>query len=131
MDPKTILIADDETHILNVLTIKLRNAGYHVLAARDGEEAFRLALEHHPDLIITDFQMPRLSGLELCTRLRGQETTRDIPAVMLTARGFSMTEQDLSRNNIRQVINKPFSPREVLSMVRSFIGEVPEAAAAP
>ena len=125
MTMKTILIADDETHILNVLSIKLQNAGYNILSAQDGEEAYRLACDHLPDLVITDYQMPKLSGLELCTRLRGTETTRNIPAVMLTARGFSMTDRDTSQDNIREVITKPFSPREILTLVKKLIGEVP------
>ncbi len=130
MKPKTILIADDETHILNVLSIKLQNAGYTVVTAQDGEEAYRLACAHHPELVITDFQMPRLSGLELCTRLRANPETREIPAVMLTARGFRMADRDAGQDNIREVIPKPFSPREVLSLVQRIIGEVPVETAA-
>jgi two-component system, OmpR family, alkaline phosphatase synthesis response regulator PhoP len=125
MNGRTILIADDETHILNVLSIKLQNAGYNVVTAQDGEEAYQLACEHKPDLVITDYQMPKLSGLELCTRLRGTSGTQDVPAVMLTARGFSMADRDTSQDNIREVITKPFSPREVLALVQRLIGEVP------
>ena len=68
--------------------------------------------------------MPRLSGLELCTRLRSTPATQDVPAVMLTARGFSMADRDTSQDNIREVIAKPFSPREVLSLVQKLIGQV-------
>ena len=125
MNVKTIIIADDETHILNVLSIKLQNAGYNVVTAQDGEEAYRLACAHKPDLVITDYQMPKLSGLELCTRLRGTAATQDVPAVMLTARGFSLADRDTSQDNIREVITKPFSPREVLALVQNIIGQVP------
>lgn len=125
MSAKTIIIADDETHILNVLSIKLQNAGYNIITAQDGEEAYQLACEHRPDLVITDYQMPRLSGLELCTRLRSTSATRYIPAVMLTARGFSLTDRDTTQDNIREVIPKPFSPREVLALVQKLIGDVP------
>jgi len=124
MSCRTVLVADDETHILNVLTIKLQNAGYTVLAAQDGEEAYRLACTNQPDLVITDYQMPRLSGIELCARLRCTPATRDIPAVLLTARGFSMCDRDIVENNIHKVIAKPFSPREVLALVQQLIGEV-------
>lgn len=125
MSAKTIIIADDETHILNVLSIKLQNAGYNIITAQDGEEAYQLACEHRPDLVITDYQMPRLSGLELCTRLRSTSATQYIPAVMLTARGFSLTDRDTTQDNIREVISKPFSPREVLALVQKLIGDVP------
>ncbi|MEE8168952.1 MAG: response regulator, partial [Phycisphaerae bacterium] len=61
MGKKTILVCDDEPHILHVVSMKLRNAGYDVLCAEDGREALALALEHRPDAIVTDYQMPELS----------------------------------------------------------------------
>ena len=120
-DSKTILIADDETHILNILAIKLANAGYTVVTAEDGVEAYDLARTHRPDLIITDFQMPYLSGVELCARLRADAETRDIPAIMLTARGFAISESERSSGNIREVLDKPFSPRELLACVNNIL----------
>ena len=131
MSSPTILIADDETHILNVLTIKLSNAGYHVLTAQDGEEAHRLACAHLPELIITDYQMPLLSGLELCSRLRSSPDTRDIPAILLTARGFSMSQRDKNQDNIREVVTKPFSPREILALAEKLIARAPAATTSP
>ena len=71
---KTILVADDESHILHVVSLKLRNAGYRVVTARDGQEALELAQQEHPDLLITDYHMPQLSGLELCQRLQQAAT---------------------------------------------------------
>ncbi|GMU24929.1 MAG: hypothetical protein AMXMBFR13_50000 [Phycisphaerae bacterium] len=130
MDRKTILVADDETHILNVLSLKLSNAGYRVLPAEDGAEALNLALSEHPDVIITDYQMPRMSGLELCSRLRSHPSTSDIPAILLTARGFSISPQEMAQVNIRSVMSKPFSPREVLSRVQVVLATAPVAGAA-
>ena len=127
MDNRSVLIADDETHILNVLTIKLTNAGYHVLTAQDGEEAHRLACTHLPELIITDYQMPLLSGLELCSRLRNSPDTKDIPAILLTARGFSMSQREKTQDNIREIVTKPFSPREILALAERLIARVPAA----
>lgn len=123
MDMKTILIADDETHILNVLSIKLKNAGYSVITAEDGAEAYGLACTQKPDLVITDYQMPKLSGLELCSKLTCEPATSDVSAILLTARGFSLSEEDMRLGNIREVITKPFSPRKVLSRVRELLGE--------
>ena len=131
MDTRTILIADDETHILNVLTIKLQNAGYRVITAQDGEEAHRLACEHLPELIITDYQMPLLSGLELCSRLRSSPATKDIPAILLTARGFSMSQHEKTQDNIREVVTKPFSPREILALADRLIAQEPAATTIP
>src|SRR5438874_7860892 len=91
---KTILVADDETHILHVVSLKLRNAGYRVLTARDGQEAFEIASAEKPDLLITDYHMPQLSGLELCQKLKQDPATRLIPAIMLTARGYHLEPHD-------------------------------------
>ena len=118
---KTILVCDDEPHIVHVVAAKLRNGGYEVITASDGEEALALAMQHVPDLIFTDYQMPALSGLELCARLRTCPKTRSIPTVMLTARGFQMNPHDLHENNVRKVLAKPFSPREILSTAKEIL----------
>ncbi len=124
MSQGSILVCDDEPHIVHVVSTKLRNAGYDVITASDGEEAFELAREKRPDLLITDYQMPCLSGLELCAKLRTDEATKAMPVIMLTARGFSLSLEELAKTNIRQVLPKPFSPREVLSIVESALGRV-------
>jgi len=118
---KKILVVDDEAHILHVVSMKLRNAGFEVITAVDGEEALELCASERPDLLITDFQMPFLSGLELCRRLRACEPTRDIPAIMLTARGFDLEPHDMADAGIAAVLAKPFSPREVLQRVNDLL----------
>lgn len=117
-----ILVVDDETHILHVVSLKLANAGYDVITAEDGEEALGIAIERRPDLVITDYQMPFMTGLELCIQLKGHELTRQTPALMLTARGFSLDAEQLDQTNIAGVLSKPFSPREVLTEVQELIG---------
>ncbi len=112
-----ILAVDDEAHILHVVSLKLKNAGYEVLTAQDGEEGLAMAIERRPNLVITDYQMPFMTGLELCLKLKEHEATADVPALMLTARGFSLSQEDLERTNIGGVLSKPFSPREVLARV--------------
>ena len=112
-----VLIVDDEVHILHVIALKLRNARYEVITSQDGRDALELAQVELPDLIITDYQMPHLSGLELCQRLRQIPSTRNIPAVMLTARGFSLDEAAMAAAGIKMCINKPFAPRELLRLV--------------
>jgi len=125
---KKILVADDEAHILHVLSMKLRNAGYDVITAVDGEEALDLCLAERPDLVITDFQMPLKSGLDLCRELRAHQATRDTPAMMLTAREFDIDRQELIDAGISVVLAKPFGPREVLTKVRELLGEPQPAA---
>jgi two-component system alkaline phosphatase synthesis response regulator PhoP len=121
MGEKTILVADDETHILHVVSLKLRNAGFHVLTARDGQEALELAQSELPDLIITDYHMPQLSGLELCQRLKQDPATRGIPAIMLTARGYHLEPHDTQENGILRMLSKPFSPRQLLTTVNEML----------
>ncbi|MBS3735082.1 MAG: response regulator [Phycisphaerae bacterium] len=110
---KNVLVVDDEAHILHVVSMKLRNAGYAVTTAMDGEEALELCRAEPPDLLITDYQMPLLSGVELCKALRRNEQTRDIPAIMLTARGFDIDAEETRQAGITVVLSKPFSPREM------------------
>ena len=118
---KRVLVADDEAHILHVLSMKLRKAGFEVLTAVDGEEALEVCIAEKPDLVITDYQMPIMSGLEFCKKLRCRKETRGIPAIMLTARGFDIEAQEMIAAGIALVLAKPFSPREILEKVTDLL----------
>lgn len=122
--PKKVLVVDDEVHILHVVSLKLRNAGYAVITAQDGQEALEIAQMELPDLIITDFQMPHLSGLELCQRLKQHPATKEIPAIMLTARGFALDDSAIASTGIKRCLHKPFSPRQVLLEAEEILGTV-------
>jgi CheY-like chemotaxis protein len=124
---KTILVADDESHILNVVSLKLTNAGYTVFTAVDGQEALELATAQRPDLLITDYHMPQLSGLELCQRLRQNPATAGIPTIMLTARGYSLEPSDTEQNGINCMLSKPFSPRQLLATVGQMLANAAAA----
>jgi len=126
MSEKTILVADDESHILSVVSLKLRNAGFHVLTASDGQEALDVALQDRPDLLITDYHMPLLSGLELCQRLRQADAM--IPAILLTARGYNLEPCDTTNSGILRTVSKPFSPRQLLATVQEVLRETEIAA---
>ena len=130
MAEKTILVADDESHIVNVVSLKLRNAGFRVLTAADGQEALEVAGAEKPDLLITDYHMPRLSGIELCRRLKQDPRTASIPAIMLTARGYHLEEQDHSDHGIMEMMSKPFSPRHLLATVNQVLERAGARAAA-
>ena len=121
MNERTILVADDESHILHVVSLKLRNAGFRVITARDGAEALEMAQNEHPDLLITDYHMPELSGLELCRRLKQDEKTCKIPAIMLTARGYHLEPHDTEQSGILRMLSKPFSPRQLLATVNEVL----------
>jgi two-component system, OmpR family, alkaline phosphatase synthesis response regulator PhoP len=123
MITKKILVADDESHILHVVSLKLRNAGYSVITAADGQEALELAQAERPDLLITDYHMPQLSGLELCQKLKQDPATAHIPAIMLTARGYQLDPKDTEQSGILRMLSKPFSPRQLLSTVNEVLME--------
>ena len=125
-DQPTVLVVDDESHIVHVVTLKLQNAGYTVLTAADGEEGLAMAEHHQPDLLITDYQMPYMTGLELCLELQKQQAERPIPALMLTARGLSLASEYTQQANIVGLLSKPFSPREVLNKVQAVLAQATE-----
>lgn len=116
-----VLVADDEIHIIHVVTIKLRNNGYEVISAEDGEKAFAMACEEKPDIIVTDYQMPGMTGLELVRKLRQNETTKNIPVIMLTARGFAVEDKEQEELDISELLSKPFSPKELLRSIEDIL----------
>lgn len=118
-------MADDELHIVRIVSMKLTNAGCQVVTALDGQEALTLAQEQQPDLIITDYQMPIMSGMELARCLAKEPDTRDIPIIMLTARGFALSDDQLAGSGIKMVMTKPFSPKELLAAVNDLLSEAP------
>jgi CheY-like chemotaxis protein len=124
MDNKKILVADDESHILHVVSLKLRNAGLTVVTACDGQEALDLARQELPDLMIIDYQMPHFSGLEVCQQLKQDPRTDRIQAVLLTARGYDLDPQMMQSIGIVRVLSKPFSPRQLLATVNELLGVV-------
>ncbi|MBN1816627.1 MAG: response regulator [Sedimentisphaerales bacterium] len=121
MADKKVLVVDDEIHIVQVVAIKLRNNGYQVFTAENGAEALELAGREKPDVIISDFQMPVMTGLELAENLRKHSETADIPVVMLTARGFAIDDTQRETLRIAACLSKPFSPREVLQCIEEVI----------
>lgn len=136
--PRKILVADDEAHIRHIVSTKLSNAGFEVVTATDGEEALEVCLAEKPDMIITDFQMPYMTGVEFCIRLRASERAADapdpgrerpprVPVLMLTARGFDIEPHEMVAAGIVDVLSKPFSPREILARVQQMLGESDQA----
>ena len=121
------LVVDDEIHIVQVVAIKLRNNGFDVTTAENGQVGLELAGEIAPDIIITDFQMPVMTGLELVENLRKEEETADIPVIMLTARGFAIEEDTRQELKISACLSKPFSPREVLGKIEEVLEQTAPA----
>lgn len=117
-------MCDDEAPIRLVVSQKLAAAGYRVSLARTGREGYDLVVGPaglRPDLVLTDFQMPVMSGLELCKALRSLEATANTPVLMLTARGYTIDPADLAKTNIREVIAKPFGLKQLLERVQAVL----------
>ena len=121
MAGKRVLVVDDEIHIVHVVAIKLRNNGYEVMSADNGAEAFELACREKPDVVVTDFQMPIMTGLELVEKLRQHEKTKDTPVIMLTARSFAVSKKQRERLQISSCLSKPFSPKELLENIEDIL----------
>ena len=118
--PIRVVVADDETHILNVVALKLRRAGFEVHTANDGAEALRVARKVGPAAVVTDFHMPHLNGLEFCRAYR--DAGGRAPAILLTARDTTLAEPEMAAAGIVRVVNKPFSPRELVAAVQACVG---------
>ena len=121
MSGNKVLIADDEIHIVHVVAIKLRNNGYEVVAASNGAEAYDLACSESPDIIVTDCQMPFMTGLELIEKLRANEQTKDVPVILLTARSFAIPQEVQDSLKVEACLSKPFSPKELLKSIQDIL----------
>jgi len=121
MAEKKVLVVDDEIHIVHVAAIKLRNNGYDVITATNGAEAFELVCAEKPDIIVTDFQMPVMTGLELVEKIRQNEETKDIPVILLTARNFAVSQEQQEDLQISGCLSKPFSPKELLENIEDIL----------
>jgi DNA-binding response OmpR family regulator len=117
-----VVLVDDEPHITRMVERRLAQLGYEVRTAGDGQQGLNLIHEVMPDLVVTDLQMPYMSGIELATRLWSSEKTKGIPVVMLTARGFIVEQQISDLKNIRALLSKPFSTRSLVDQIGSILG---------
>ncbi len=114
-----ILIVEDEAALVELLTYNLEKAGFRTATARDGEEAMLAVAETKPDLVLLDWMLPYVSGIEICRQIRRDPETRDLPVILLTARG---EEDDRIRgldSGADDYVVKPFSPSELIARVRA------------
>lgn len=116
-----ILIADDEPNQLELLSFNLTEAGFEVLRAYDGQEALTRAREEKPDLLIVDWMMPLMSGVDVCRQLRADAQTRRLPIIMLSARGEEGDRTLGLDNGADDYMSKPFSPRELISRIKALL----------
>jgi len=121
---KRVVVIDDEPFILMMIEDKLKNAGIQVTTIRDSKQAMGAIKKERPDLVITDWMMPDLSGIELCRMLKSDPDVKDIPVFMLTAMGQNPEEQLGTQSGVEKYLTKPFSPNLLLKMVLDVIGKV-------
>jgi DNA-binding response OmpR family regulator len=118
-----LLIADDETSIRGLVRVTLEGEGFDIFEAADGEAAMRIARTEQPKLILLDVMMPRLDGLEVCRRLKGDPATKGIVIVLLTAMAQDTDRERGLSAGADDYFTKPFSPLALLRMVEAVRAE--------
>lgn len=121
MTKTLILVVEDDTDILRLVTHNLKSAEFDVLTAQDGYAALSLAKKHLPQLVILDLMLPGLDGFEVCKELKRSPATKNIPVLMLTARGEEVDRVVGLELGADDYVVKPFSPRELVLRVRAIL----------
>jgi two-component system response regulator ResD len=116
MDDSLVLVADDDEHTVELVSLYLRRAGYRVEAAYDGEQTLRKARESRPALLVLDIMMPGPDGLQICRKLRGQ-----VPILLLTARASDIDRIAGLRLGADDYVTKPFNPDELVARVAAIL----------
>lgn len=116
-----ILVVDDDEDLIEALSFFLCRENYQVLHARNGAEAVTMAFDLHPHLVLLDIMMPNLDGLTACRGIKTMEETKDIPVVMLTAKGDVETIKAAFKAGANDYIVKPFGVDQVLEKIKEFL----------
>ena len=122
----TILIAEDEKDIRELIVFSLTFSGFEVVSAVDGQDALEKAMEVKPDLIMMDVRMPRMTGYEACARMKEMEELKDIPVVILSAKGQDSEIQTGLNVGAYEYILKPFAPDELIQRVQEIVSGLPD-----
>jgi len=116
-----VLVVEDEVPLLTLLRYNLEKDGFQVAEARDGEEALVAVKDHKPDVVLLDWMLPLVSGIEVCRQLRRMPETRGIPIVMLTARGEEADKIRGLNSGADDYVTKPFSPSELSARLKAVL----------
>ncbi|HSD61182.1 MAG TPA: response regulator [Burkholderiales bacterium] len=122
--PKKVLIADDEPNIVMSLEFLMQRAGYQVQVASNGEEALKFATELPPDLMLLDVMLPRMSGFEVCQKVRDNPACGAVKIIMLTAKGRDTEMAKGLAMGADAYVTKPFSTKDLLAQVKQILGDV-------
>ncbi len=121
--PKTIVIADDEPHVLRSLEFILKKQGYQVITAVNGVYALEKIKANGPDLVFVDIQMPRMDGNSVLRHLRDDPNFQDLYIVMITAKGQEADRLNSLESGANEYVTKPYSPRKLIGRVKEILGE--------
>ncbi|MDH4231521.1 MAG: response regulator [Nitrospirota bacterium] len=119
---KKVIVIDDEPFILMMIADKLKTAKIDVITLRESKNALEIIRNEKPNLVILDWMMPELSGIDLCNMIKNDPDIAAIPIFMLTAKGQDSDEQLGLQCGVERYITKPFSPKSLLDMVKEAIG---------
>jgi two-component system alkaline phosphatase synthesis response regulator PhoP len=119
--PEFIMVIEDEKEIRDLVRYNLERAGYRVNVAAGGEEGLEQLFASRPDALVLDLMLPGLSGLEILKEVRGESSTRDLPVVVLTARGAEMDKLLGFEHGADDYMTKPFSPRELVARLQALL----------
>ncbi|MFQ5755877.1 MAG: response regulator transcription factor [Acidiferrobacterales bacterium] len=120
---KSILLVDDEPNIVLSLEFLMKRAGYAVRTATDGDAALEAIREDRPDLILLDVNMPKRDGFEICQLIRSNPGWKDIPIIMLTAKGRDVEREKGLAMGADDYVTKPFATQEVVEKVEAILGQ--------
>lgn len=121
MEKTRVLVVDDDPGIRIAISLKLKTSGFEVFEASDGFDALSKLDEQPVDLAIMDVGMPGMDGYTLCEKVNGREDTRDLPVIILTAQDAAVPSDIAPRIRVARFLMKPFSPRELVQIVRELL----------
>jgi DNA-binding response OmpR family regulator len=118
---KKVLVADDEIYMVRLLEMTFKKGGFEVVSCRDGQAALATAVTAQPQLIVLDVVMPGLDGLGALRQLKGNPVTKNIPVVVLSAKGHALTRVEAELAGAALFLTKPFSPNQLLEEVKKIL----------
>jgi DNA-binding response OmpR family regulator len=118
---KKILIVDDELHIVKMLENRLKQAGYEIITASDGQDGLEKARKEKPDLIILDLMLPKMDGYKVCRMLKFDEEYKHMPIILFTARSRESDKKTGEEVGADAYITKPFEPQTLLARIKELL----------
>lgn len=122
---RTVLVVEDEANIVDSLSFLMKQAGFEVLIARDGDTAIRMMQSRPADLVILDIMLPRRDGYEVCREIRSNPDWKSVRIIMLTARGRESDRRKGLQLGADAYVTKPFSTRDIVTRVQELLGPAP------